>query len=244
LGNSEKLQIAAWLERFSADGRPLVRVGNFSVSEAFASLLPLRFPGHTRASLKIQDGCSHACAYCIVPRVRGPSRSMPPEEVEGALLSLAAAGFQEVVLTGVDLGQYGQDLNPPLTLAQLLRRLAAASWPFRWRLSSLEPQQITPDLLKALEEFPGLCPHFHLPLQSGADTVLRAMNRPYRAAEFRDVVLELFQRFPEAALGLDVLVGFPGETEADFEATCKLVEALPVAYLHVFPFSSRAGSRA
>ncbi|MDI6852890.1 MAG: tRNA (N(6)-L-threonylcarbamoyladenosine(37)-C(2))-methylthiotransferase MtaB [Deltaproteobacteria bacterium] len=244
LGNREKLDWAVFLGQSAAGGQPLVRVGKFSPGEAFAALHPRRFPGHTRASLKIQDGCSQACAYCIVPQVRGPSRSQAPAEVEKGLLELAAAGFQEVVLTGIDLGQYGRDLRPPLTLAALLRRLTAGPWPFRLRLSSLEPQEISPELVKSLEEFSGLCPHFHLPLQSGADPVLAAMGRPYLSEDFREVVLELCRRFPDAALGLDVLVGFPTETSRDFEATYALVASLPATYLHVFPFSPRPGTPA
>ncbi len=244
LGNQEKSALAAQLGEMSQDGDPLVQVEDIASAEVFQSLRPRLFPGHTRGSLKIQEGCSHACSYCIVPQVRGPARSLAPEAVEQALLELAQAGFQEVVLTGVDLGQYGRDLLPVLTLAALLRRLAKGPRPFRLRLSSLEPQGITPDLINALEEYPALCPHFHLPLQSGADSVLEAMNRPYRAAEFRQVVQTLHRRFPDAALGLDVLVGFPTETGEDFQATYDLVAALPTAYLHVFPFSPRPGTPA
>ncbi len=243
-GNKEKLTVTSWLLEAQSGGRPLVRVKGFSPAETFASPCPHRFPGHTRGSLKVQEGCSHACTYCIVPQVRGPSRSLQPDAVEKALLGLAGAGFQEVVLTGVDLGQYGRDLHPPCTLADLLRRLAAGSWPFRLRLSSLEPQEITPELVNALEAFPDLCPHFHLPLQSGADPVLWAMNRPYQAENFREVVRELRRRFPDAALGLDVLVGFPTETTKDLTATYNLISSLPVSYLHVFPFSPRPGTPA
>jgi threonylcarbamoyladenosine tRNA methylthiotransferase MtaB len=244
LGNQEKLALTAWLGEASQDSLPLVRVEDIASQKSFQSLCSQRFPGHTRGSLKIQEGCSHACTYCIVPHVRGPARSLAPETVELALLGLAQAGFQEVVLTGVDLGQYGSDVRPALTLAALLRRLATTPWPFRLRLSSLEPQEITPDLIHALGEFPDLCPHFHLPLQSGADPVLKAMQRPYRAARFREVVQELGQRFPDAALGLDVLVGFPTESPDDFQATYDLVAALPAAYLHVFPYSPRPGTPA
>jgi threonylcarbamoyladenosine tRNA methylthiotransferase MtaB len=244
LGNQEKSALVAHLDEMPLDGRPLVSVKEMACATAFQSLATERFPGHTRGSLKIQEGCSHACTYCIVPRVRGPARSMRPGRVEQALLGLAQAGFQEVALTGVDLGQYGRDLRPPLTLADLLRRLATVQWPFRLRLSSLEPQGITPSLLNALVAFPDLCPHFHLPLQSGADPVLEAMQRPYGTEAFRAVVWELCRRFPDAALGLDVLVGFPSETSEDFQATCDLVADLPVAYLHVFPFSPRPGTPA
>jgi len=174
-----------------------------------------------------------------VPQVRGPGRSLPPEEVQASLETLAARGFQEIVLTGIDLGQYGKDLLPPLNLARLLKELSQVEMSFRLRLSSLEPQEITAELVEALSTVPHLCPHFHLPLQSGSAAVLAAMGRPYHPQHFRDLVMELHRQFPQAALGLDVLVGFPTETSADFEATLALVEALPVAYLHVFPFSPR-----
>lgn len=245
LGNKEKATFADCLKEASPSaGRPFIRVGNFAPSEPFFSPCPQVFPGHTRASLKVQDGCSRACTYCIVPRVRGPSRSMEPREVEQSLLALARAGFQEVVLTGVNLGQYGRDLHPSTSLATLLTRLTAKFLSLRLRLSSLEPQEISPELFQAMKELPGLCPHFHLPLQSGADPVLAAMNRPYRASDIREVIMDLVRSFPEAALGLDVLVGFPTESAEDFQATCDLVASLPVSYIHVFPFSPRPGTPA
>jgi threonylcarbamoyladenosine tRNA methylthiotransferase MtaB len=203
-----------------------------------------RFPGHTRAWLKIQEGCSHRCTYCIVPRVRGERRSLAPAGVAAALEELAALEYQEVVLTGVDLGQYGQDLTPPLDLAALVARLRERPLPFRVRLSSLEPQEVTGELLHALAAWPEFCPHFHLPLQSGAAPVLAAMGRPYTPGEFTELVREIHRLFSDAGLGLDVLVGFPGESAADFEATRALVAELPATYLHVFPFSPRPGTPA
>ena len=242
-GNPEKARLP---EIFSSEANPApkVNVQGFAGQEPFPVCQVSHFPGHTRAWLKIQEGCNHACAYCIVPTVRGRGRSLDVDRVVSSLESLAARGFQEVVLTGIDLGQYGQDLQPRISLARLLLHLAPAAWRFRVRLSSLEPQEITSELLDALSDFSPLCPHFHLPLQSGSPAVLQAMGRPYSPEYFREVVLELHQRFPGATLGLDVLVGFPGETASDFEATLTLVQALPVAYLHVFPFSPRPGTRA
>jgi threonylcarbamoyladenosine tRNA methylthiotransferase MtaB len=243
-GNREKVRVADMVASGGGNMGPRVQVQGFGYREPFQACQVSHFPGHTRAWLKVQNGCNHACSYCIVPLVRGPGRSLPPEGVLFSLKTLAAKGFQEVVLTGIDLGQYGMDLPSPANLATLLKELAQDDWPFRLRLSSLEPQGITAEVVEALIALPNLCPHFHLPMQSGSPTVLSAMARPYHPNHFRDLVMELHGHFPAAALGLDVLVGFPGETVSDFEATRMLVETLPVAYLHVFPFSPRPGTRA
>jgi threonylcarbamoyladenosine tRNA methylthiotransferase MtaB len=243
-GNREKDALPEFIKKCQAGGEPVVQVKPLAPKEPFWGGGAQCFPGHTRAWLKIQDGCSHSCTYCIVPRVRGPGRSLTPQEVVRSLKTLADLGYQEVVLTGIDLGQYGQDLTPPLSLARLLDTLALLPRPRRLRLSSLEPQEVTPDLIQVLRKLPGLCPHFHLPLQSGSKAVLAAMGRPYRPDEFRDLCLALHQEFPEAAFGVDVLVGFPGESVADFEATRELLAALPLAYLHVFPYSPRPGTAA
>ncbi len=224
--------------------RPGLWVEDFSPSPPFQPWRVHAVPGHTRAWLKIQEGCSHRCRYCIVPEVRGPRRSLDAAAVVAAFQDLAGLGYQEVVLTGVDLAQYGLDHTPPGSLAALVRHLRERAWPFRVRLSSLEPMMVTAALLDELAAWQGFCPHFHLPLQSGAAPVLAAMGRPYGPGEFRDLVHEINRRFPGAGLGLDVLVGFPGENEADFAATRDLVASLPVTYLHVFPFSLRPGTPA
>jgi MiaB/RimO family radical SAM methylthiotransferase len=226
------------------EGSPRRLVAPFSPTPPFQAWEVHAVPGHTRAWLKIQEGCSHQCRYCIVPQVRGPRRSLDPTAVVVAFQNLAGLGFREVVLTGVDLGQYGLDHAPPVSLAALVRRLAAPAFPFRVRLSSLEPMMVTPELLDELAAWQNFCPHFHLPLQSGAAPILAAMGRPYAPAEFRDLVREITRHFPGTGLGLDVLVGFPGETAADFEATRTLVAELPVTYLHVFPYSPRPGTPA
>jgi threonylcarbamoyladenosine tRNA methylthiotransferase MtaB len=223
---------------------PRLLVGTFSASPPFKPWRGHAVPGHTRAWVKIQEGCSHRCRYCIVPLVRGPRRSLEPAAVLAAFQELAGRGYREVVLTGVDLGQYGLDHQPPDRLAGLIRRLSENPWPFRVRLSSLEPMMVTTELLDELAAWGNFCPHFHLPLQSGAAPVLAAMGRPYGPGDFRDLVREISRRFPDPGLGLDVLVGFPGETAADFEATRTLVESLPVTYLHVFPYSPRPGTPA
>jgi threonylcarbamoyladenosine tRNA methylthiotransferase MtaB len=221
------------------------RVEDFSEAPPFKPWQLQPIPGQTRARIKIQEGCSHRCSYCIVPQVRGPRRSLEPEAVLAAMHNLAEQGYREVVLTGVDLSQYGLDHSPPGSLAGLVQRLKKnTKMPFRVRLSSLEPQMVTPELLDELASWPNFCPHFHLPLQSGAAAVLAAMGRPYGPEEFRALVSEINRLFPGAGLGLDVLVGFPSETAANFEATRDLVAGLPVTYLHVFPYSPRPGTPA
>ena len=202
-----------------------------------------RFAGRTRAYLKVQDGCEAFCAYCIVPYARGPSRSLPLEEVEAGLARLRDAGHREVVLTGVHLGLWGRDLVPPRTLEDLLAVAERSGVP-RIRLSSLEPQEISESLITRLERSDVLCPHLHIPLQSGSDRVLEAMGRPYRIGAFRSLVERLARSVPGICLGFDVIVGFPGESGDDFRETVELLESLPVAYLHVFPFSPRKGTRA
>ncbi len=224
------------------------RVEAFSEAPPFKPWQLQPIPGQTRARLKIQEGCSHRCSYCIVPQVRGPRRSLAPEAVLAAMQDLADQGYREVVLTGVDLGQYGLDHSPPSSLAALVQHLTKITkitkMPVRVRLSSLEPQMVTPELLNELAAWPNFCPHFHLPLQSGAAAVLAAMGRPYGPEDFRALVYEITRRFPGAGLGLDVLVGFPGESDSDFAATRDLVDGLPVTYLHVFPYSPRPGTSA
>jgi threonylcarbamoyladenosine tRNA methylthiotransferase MtaB len=200
--------------------------------------------GRSRPFLKIQDGCDAFCTYCIVPHARGRSRSMDPQSVVARVQRLEAAGYQEVVLTGIHLGLYGRDLSPPLDLTALVRRLLAATGMARIRLSSIEPGEITPALVEMAAASGRLCPHFHIPLQSGDDGILRRMRRPYSREDFRELVLAIRHRMPDAAIGVDTLIGFPGESPRAFEQTRALIQALPVTYLHVFPFSPRPGTPA
>jgi threonylcarbamoyladenosine tRNA methylthiotransferase MtaB len=198
---------------------------------------------HTRPFLKIQDGCDRGCSYCIVPLARGPSRSLPLDEALRRL-ALLGARHPEVVLTGVHLGAYGKDLSPRRSLAELVLAAARSGALGRLRLSSVDPDEFPLDLLDRSEARALLCEHFHLPLQSGSPRVLAAMRRPSRPSRFRDAVLGIAARVPGACLGTDVLVGFPGETAADHRETVALLESLPLAYLHVFPFSPRPGTAA
>ena len=204
--------------------------------------------GRTRAFYKIQDGCSSDCAYCAVPRARGPSRSVELDQVLDGLRSYLGRGLAEVVFCGIHLGRWGWDLSPPLNLAELLHTLEGelelGAEAFRLRLSSLEPLDVDDELLTAFEMYDWLAPHFHLPLQSGSDRVLEQMGRPYRAADFKRLVERLNKAWPLAAVGTDVMAGFPGETEADFKATLDLLAGLPISYSHIFPYSPRPGTRA
>jgi threonylcarbamoyladenosine tRNA methylthiotransferase MtaB len=247
-GNQEKESIPAIIEGIRHGEKPVVRpvikIGDIMEAEAPPALQATRFRRHTRAFLKIQDGCDARCSYCIVPLARGRSRSVPPVHVLASLRSLQKAGYQEVVLTGIHLGAYGLDLAPRTTLLELLEQIEARGTPPRIRLSSLEPQEVTPELVAFISSSRKICPHLHLPLQSGADEVLGRMRRPYTRAFFRDLVLDISEKILHAAIGVDVMVGFPGEDEAAFSQTYDLLKELPLSYLHCFPFSHRPGTKA
>jgi threonylcarbamoyladenosine tRNA methylthiotransferase MtaB len=204
-------------------------------------------PGYTdrtRALLKVQDGCNSFCSYCIVPYARGRSRSLPLERVLSRARELSALGFQEVVLTGIHLGTYGEDLLPSRSLLTLLEALEKERPAFRLRLSSIEPREFNPPLLDYLAGSSWVCPHLHIPLQNGDDRILERMNRNYSVSFFADLVNRLARTIPGVSIGADVIGGFPGEDESAFQNTRDLIEKLPLAYLHVFPFSRRKGTPA
>ncbi len=194
----------------------------------------------TRPFLKIQDGCNNFCTYCIVPHARGRSRSMTPEMVLKNIRQLHRAGYHEVVLTGIHLGAYGLDLSPKTNLIALLYRIVESKTIHRVRLSSIEPPELTDDIIKLVSETETICNHFHVPLQSGDDMILKKMHRPYTGSFFQDQVTKIHNIIPDAAIGVDTLIGFPGESDKAFENTYSLIKRLPVTYLHVFPFSSRS----
>jgi len=208
-------------------------------------LMPLATTApRTRPFLKIQDGCDAFCTYCIVPYARGRSRSMPLETVLQRIDRLAEAGYHEVVLSGVHLGAYGRDLSPAVNLTVLLGRIEDSGRMDRVRLSSIEPLELTGEIIRRVAESEIFCRHFHVPLQSGDDGVLRKMGRPYSRQTFHDLIVQVHDAMPDAAIGVDTLIGFPGESEKAFENTFRLLEDLPVSYLHVFPFSERPGTAA
>lgn len=198
--------------------------------------------GRTRPFLKIQDGCNAFCTYCIVPYARGPSNSMPVENVLAGIQAFSNNGYREIVLTGIHLGHYGNDLIPQTCLSELLNRIDQLNLIPRVRLSSIEPLELADAIINLVAGSNRFCRHFHIPLQSGDDGILQKMKRPYTAKDFRELVTKIHDQLPDAAIGVDTLIGFPGETEAAFENTYALVKQLPVSYLHVFPFSSRPGT--
>jgi threonylcarbamoyladenosine tRNA methylthiotransferase MtaB len=198
----------------------------------------------TRAYLKIQDGCNAFCTYCIVPYARGSSVSMPESEVFKHLEKLCRSGFKEVILTGIHTGMYGLDLTPPTSLIHLLNTMDKEKSVERVRISSIEPAEISEALIDLACPGHIVCDHFHIPLQSGDDEILKNMKRPYSASLFEALIHKIHTKLPFAGIGVDTLVGFPGETDAQFENTFRLIEKLPISYLHVFPFSPRKGTPA
>ncbi len=197
----------------------------------------------SRAVIKIQDGCMSFCSYCIVPVARGGSRSLPVNEVLDQLKRLADKGFAEVVITGVHLGIYGRDIHT--SLEELIKRIDRfPGMPQRIRMSSLEPQAVSDELINVMASSRLFCPHFHLPLQSGDRQVLKDMKRPYTPKRFEEIVLKIASLLPDAGIGVDLIAGFPGESEKAHENTVKLVSDLPISYFHVFPYSRRPGTRA
>ena len=200
--------------------------------------------GRTAYTLRVQTGCDEACAYCIIPSTRGRGRSVPLPRVLDEVGEAVEAGYRELQLTGVHLGSYGRDLTPPSSLAALLQALAAQPSDFLVRMSSLEPMDCTPEVVELVTSSPRFAPHFHLPLQHASDAVLQRMRRPYTVAGYRAVVTDIRERLPHAAIGSDLVVGFPGETDADAAATLGFLEESPLTYLHVFPYSDRPGTAA
>ncbi len=274
IGNADKTRLAQLLP--CADDAP-------AMAACYGDAGPIisHFSGHTRAFVKVQEGCNARCAYCIIPEARGPSRSVEPQQVLSQCRALAEVGCPEIVFIGTHLGQYGRDLESNIDLAELLSRACELPVP-RVRLSSLEPREISREIVAMIQEggralevgltpdpspggrgakakngqgrvldgdgelavFGKLCRHLHIPLQSGCDSVLQRMNRPYDTAFYRELVLRIKDLQPDTGIGADVIVGFPGETDAEFEATRQFIESLPLSYLHVFTYSQRRGTPA
>ena len=200
--------------------------------------------GRTALTLRIQTGCEERCSYCIIPSTRGASRSRPVAAILDQVGNAVAAGYKEIAITGVHLGSYGRDLNPGASLLELLTALSRIDAPVLFRISSLEPMDCTDAIVDLVASSPRFAPHFHLPLQHGSDTMLRAMRRPYTNGYYRRLVERIASRMPHASIGSDIIVGFPGEMPADFAEMQRVLAVLPLTYLHVFPYSDRPGTAA
>jgi threonylcarbamoyladenosine tRNA methylthiotransferase MtaB len=244
LGNKEKHQIPDLLSLMQKGKFPKVWVEDIQKEVHFSETPLHSFHRHTRAFLKIQDGCNGRCTYCIVPHARGRSRSLQPQRVIENLKVLKEKGFREVVLTGIHLGAYGLEFDPPFPLEKLIGQLEKEETPDRIRLSSIEPGDFSTELISTLSQSAKICPHLHISIQSGDDEILEKMNRGYDRSYLSDLIRELHLRIPTLSVGADVIVGFPGETDEKFRHTYEFVESLPFSYLHVFPFSRRKGTPA
>ena len=198
----------------------------------------------SRALIKVQDGCNMSCSFCIIPRVRGRSASVPKDVILGRIRRLAEDGFSEIVLTGIHLCSYGRDLKPPSSLLDLLQEIEALDGTVKVRLSSLDPRLLPAPLLEHLTASKKICPHFHLSLQHGSEAVLRRMGRQSTVAEYRDAISSLRELSPRAGIGADIIAGFPGETEEDFEQMVEFLTGTPLTYFHVFSYSPRPGTEA
>jgi threonylcarbamoyladenosine tRNA methylthiotransferase MtaB len=222
-----------------------ILTGNIFEQRAFLAAPVIGGEGnHTRPVVKIQDGCNSRCAYCVIPFVRGRSRSLQPAQVIEEIAQLSASGYREIVLSGINLGTYGRDLTPRVELIELLRRILDETGVERLRISSIEPMDVTEELIALFASSERMAQHFHMPLQSGCDRVLAAMHRWYRAEHYARRVDLIRERLPDAAIGADVIAGFPGETDAEHAETMAFIERLSFTYLHVFSFSQRPGTRA
>lgn len=246
IGNNKKQDLVPILEEYFKDRTDSSHVIEINETHEYERLSIRKIADHTRAFLKVQDGCNQFCSYCIIPYTRGRVRSRRPEEVVAEVRELAAAGYQEVVLTGIHLSSYGVDFKEEENenLLSLIRQVHEVEGIHRIRLGSLEPRIITDDFAKALASMPKFCPHFHLSLQSGCDETLKRMNRHYTTEEYAAGCDILRRYFDNPAITTDVIVGFPGETEEEFEATKAFLERIGFYEMHIFKYSRRAGTRA
>ena len=259
VGNSHKPQIPELIATNNNDLVAISAVGaqqaapqtpSLLIGDIFATRDVLVAPvlggegNHTRPTLKIQDGCNNRCSFCVIPFVRGKSRSLPPGTVLSEIRRLCNSGFQEIVLSGINLGSWGRDFSPRADFLDLLRRILDETPLPRLRISSIEPLDVTQDLIALFASTSRIAQHFHMPLQSGSDNILSAMHRWYRTEHYARRAALIREFLPHAAIGADVIAGFPGETEADHAATLRFIDSLPFTYLHVFSYSSRPGTKA
>jgi len=243
-GTRDRAQLADLVEKAIKERSPVSAVSEYLAGDKFEEMPVHSIQGRARAFLKIQDGCSNFCTYCIVPYARGPLRSRQQDRVIDAARKMVASGFKEIVLTGIHTGAYGRDLAKSLSLAELLKRLLKIPGLKRLRLSSIEPHDITLELVEIMGGSKIFCRHLHVPLQSGEDEILLRMGRRYTAWEYYRLTEVLRENIPGLGLTTDIMVGFPGETDEDFQSTFRLVKKIAFSGLHVFKFSPRRGTPA
>jgi threonylcarbamoyladenosine tRNA methylthiotransferase MtaB len=241
VGNSHKSMVAE-LALQSGRGAAEIICSSIFLERELKPVSHLGSGGRTRAIVKVQDGCNANCSFCIIPSVRGRSRSIDPEAAIQEVRDMVARGYKEVIFSGIHLGTYGRDLHTKITFYELVCRALEIPGLERLRLSSIEPLEVVPELIDLVAKHPRMARHFHIPLQSGSSRVLRAMYRPYSPEYYADLLSLVRTRIPDAGIGADVMVGFPGETDEEFMATYDLIEKSPLTYLHVFPYSSRPGT--
>ena len=246
IGNQDRAQIVQLVEERLAHRQTdtLDAVHKLTASTAFEEMAAGDITDKTRAFLKIQEGCNQFCTYCIIPYARGPLRSRSLESIRTETQRLISAGFKEIVLIGIHLGCYGKENPDGPTLYDAVKTVLEVPGVQRLRLGSLESVEVEPRLLTLMQEDARFCRHLHLPLQSGCDKTLQAMHRPYTTAKFKTLLADIKTKVPDIAITTDVIVGFPGETEADFETTCKFAESCGFSKMHIFPFSARKGTPA
>ncbi len=246
IGNQDRAQIVQLVEERLAHRQTdtLDAVHKLTASTAFEEMAAGDITDKTRAFLKIQEGCNQFCTYCIIPYARGPLRSRSLESIRTETQRLISAGFKEIVLIGIHLGCYGKENPDGPTLYDAVKTVLEVPGVQRLRLGSLESVEVEPRLLTLMQEDARFCRHLHLPLQSGCDKTLQAMHRPYTTVKFKTLLADIKTRVPDIAITTDVIVGFPGETEADFETTCKFAESCGFSKMHIFPFSARKGTPA
>ena len=243
IGTKDRAKLLDYIEQYRRERKPINAVDNIMKTRAFEELDVPEFTDRTRASLKIQEGCNNFCTFCIIPWARGLLRSRKPENVLAQARQLVSAGYQEIVLTGIHTAGYGEDLEN-YNFAQLLRDLEAIKGLKRLRISSIEASQITDEVIDVLRQSKIICRHLHIPLQAGDDEVLKRMRRKYTTAEYKQKIDKVRRVLPHFALTSDVIVGFPGETEEQFNNTYAFIRDLQFAELHVFPYSKRTGTPA
>ena len=244
LGTNDRANIVECVENFINSKKKIQEVSDIMAQRKYLEWGGIAYTDKARAEIKVQDGCDRYCTYCLIPYARGPVRSRDLEEVYEEVSKIAESGIKEIVITGIHISSYGKDLNSKLTLIDLLEKIHEVQGIERIRLGSLEPLIITEDFVERLKKLPKICNHFHLSLQSGCNATLERMNRRYTTDDFRKIVSILRKNIPEVALTTDVIVGFPGETEEEFNETYDFLKEIAFSKMHVFKYSPRKGTKA